>query len=100
MKKRYGVGWAVLIGLPLLVELWTIFNTAAGDTLSESVTPLLRAHPLIWFASLGLYAGLAAWLGWHWWFERKVLEEIARAGHQANPLWIAERARQALGEEE
>lgn len=67
--RTWFVAWAVLIGVPLAVELVTISNTTAGDTLSEQVIPWLQTHPFIWASTIGLWVGMVGWLTWHWWFQ-------------------------------
>lgn len=61
--------WFGVASMVLALELWAIGNASAGDTLSETVIPLLMAHPVIWRATLLVWLTFAAWIVYHWWFE-------------------------------
>lgn len=67
--SRWGCAWMAAVALPLVLQVTAILLPENGDMLSEQVIPLLMRHPVLWGASLAVYAVFASWLGWHWWFQ-------------------------------
>lgn len=68
-RTRWGLVWLALLTAVLALELWAVGNAAEGDTLSESVIPLVLSHPAVWWATLVAWLAFAGWLTWHFWWQ-------------------------------
>lgn len=56
----------------LAVELYgALWRPGPGDTFTELIRPLVHAHPVLWWGSLGAFAGFVCWFTLHIWWGKK-----------------------------
>jgi hypothetical protein len=61
--NRTGTVVAILLGLGVSWEVWTLVNSVPGDTISETVWAAIHDNPIIVFV-VGILNG-------HWFWQRK-----------------------------
>lgn len=68
---RFMLGYGLLGGGLIALELIGALNSSAGDTISEAAWTGLDIGPVIWYPTLGAFLMFGVWLTRHLWWHRR-----------------------------